>query len=157
MLPKFDLLVYDFDGVLTDNTVYVDQNGIETVRVNRADGLAISMLKNEGRTQLILSTETNPVVSKRAEKLGIPVIQGSESKLICLKNYCNAHNINLKNVLYIGNDINDYEVMTEVGYKICPADAHKSITKISDMVLSSKGGYGVIREFYDVLNKEGNL
>ena len=112
MLPKFDLLVYDFDGVLTDNTVYVDQNGIETVRVNRADGLAISMLKNEGRTQLILSTETNPVVSKRAEKLGIPVIQGSESKLICLKNYCNAHNINLKNVLYIGNDINDYEVMT---------------------------------------------
>ncbi len=157
MLPKLDLLVYDFDGVLTDNTVYVDQNGIETVRVNRADGLAISMLKNEGRTQLILSTETNPVVSKRAEKLSIPVIQGSESKLVCLKNYCIAHNINLKNVLYVGNDINDYEVMTEVGYKVCPADAHKSIIDISDMVLSSKGGYGVIREFYDVLNKEGNL
>jgi 3-deoxy-D-manno-octulosonate 8-phosphate phosphatase (KDO 8-P phosphatase) len=155
MLPKFNLLVYDFDGVLTDNTVYVDQNGIETVRVNRADGLAISILKNEGFTQLILSTEKNPVVSKRAEKLEIPVIQGSESKLICLKNYCNTHNINLKTVLYIGNDINDYEVMTQVGYKVCPADAHISIIEISDMILSSKGGYGVIREFYDVLNKEG--
>ena len=80
MFSNVVLFVYDFDGVLTDNTVYVDQNGIETVRVNRADGLAISMLKNEGRTQLILSTETNPVVSKRAEKLGIPVVQGSETK-----------------------------------------------------------------------------
>ena len=154
---KFNLLVYDFDGVLTDNTVYIDQHGIETVRVNRADGLAISMLKKEGYTQLILSTEKNPVVSQRAKKLDIPVIQGSESKLSCLTNYCNTHNINLNSVLYIGNDINDYEVMTHIGYKICPNDAHKDIISISDVVLSTKGGSGVIRELYDLIHKEKKL
>ena len=111
---SISLLVYDFDGVLTDNTVYVDQNGQETVRVHRGDGLAISLLKKAGSQQLILSTEKNPVVSKRAEKLGIPVIQGSDSKLICLEKYCKTHNIKLKDVLYIGNDINDYEVMSQV-------------------------------------------
>lgn len=151
MFSSVSLLVYDFDGVLTDNTVYVDQHGTETVRVHRGDGLAISLLKKAGYKQLILSTETNPVVTKRAEKLGIPVIQGSSNKRDALQSYCKENTIDLKTVLYVGNDINDYDVMQCVTYKICPADAVGSIRDISDIVLKSNGGNGVIRELYDKL------
>ena len=151
MFSNVSLLVYDFDGVLTDNTVYVDQHGTETVRVHRGDGLAISLLKKAGYKQLILSTETNPVVTKRAEKLGIPVIQGSANKRDALQRYCQENNIDLQTVLYVGNDINDFEVMNSVKYKICPADAVDSIKEISDIILTTKGGNGVVRELYDKL------
>ena len=151
MFLTLSLLVYDFDGVITDNTVYVDQHGTETVRVHRGDGLAISLFKKAGYKQLILSTETNPVVSKRAEKLGIPVIQGSANKRDALQHYCKKNNIDLQTVLYVGNDINDYDVMQLVKYKICPADAVDSIKAISDVILTIKGGNGVIRELYDKL------
>ena len=154
MILTLSLLVYDFDGVITDNTVYVDQHGTETVRVHRGDGLAISLFKKAGYKQLILSTETNPVVSKRAEKLGIPVIQGSTNKRDALQHYCKKNNIDLQTVLYVGNDINDYDVMQLVKHKICPADAVDSIKDISDDILISKGGNGVIRELYDKLMGE---
>ncbi len=151
MFSPVSLLVYDFDGVLTDNTVYVDQHGTETVRVHRGDGLAISLLKKAGYKQLILSTETNPVVTKRAEKLGIPVIQGSSNKTDTLHTYCKKNNIDLQTILYVGNDINDFNVMQSVKYKICPADAVDSIKDISDVILTTKGGNGVIRDLYDKL------
>ena len=80
MNNQIKLIVYDFDGVMTDNKVYLDQSGNETVRVNRADGLGVSEIKKKGIEQIIISTETNPVVSKRADKLGISCLQGIENK-----------------------------------------------------------------------------
>lgn len=154
MFQSIQLLVYDFDGVLTDNTAYVDENGKETVRVHRGDGMAISLLKKVGYKQLILSTERNPVVTKRAEKLGISVIQGSSNKKEALEQYCNDHNILLESVLYVGNDINDFEVMQIVGVRVCPLDAVACIKEISDYVLNTKGGNGVIRELYDKISLE---
>jgi YrbI family 3-deoxy-D-manno-octulosonate 8-phosphate phosphatase len=152
-LKNIDLIVYDFDGVMTNNKVYVDQNSNEMVQVNRADGLGISEIKKLGIEQIIISTETNPVVSTRAKKLGINCLQGIENKKTALIDYCNCHNYSLKNVAYVGNDINDKEVMEVVGITFCPNDAHESIKNISNHILQAKGGDGVIRELLDLINK----
>ena len=155
-LNKIKLLVYDFDGVMTDNKVYVDQNGNETVQVNRADGLGVSEIKKLGIVQIIISTEKNPVVSARAKKLGINCLQGIENKKIALMDYCNNNKIDLHNVAYIGNDINDKDVMEIVGITYCPADAHTTIKNISDNILNSRGGNGVIRELLDRIENRVN-
>ena len=151
---KLDLIIYDFDGVMTDNKVYVDQNGNEMVQVNRADGLGVSEIKKLGIEQIIISTEQNPVVSTRAHKLGIPCLQGIENKKMALFDYCKENDIDLKNVAYVGNDINDKNVMENTGLTFCPADAHESIKNISDHVLKTKGGHGVIRELFDLINNK---
>ena len=151
---KIKLIVYDFDGVMTDNKVYVDQDGKETVQVNRGDGLGISEIKKLGIEQIIISTEQNPVVSTRAHKLGIPCLQGIENKKMALFDYCKENDIDLKNVAYVGNDINDKNVMENTGLTFCPADAHESIKNISDHVLKTKGGHGVIRELFDLINNK---
>ena len=148
------IFVYDFDGVMTNNKVYVDQNGNETVRVNRADGLGVSEIKKLGIEQIIISTEKNPVVVKRAEKLGIGCMQGIENKKVALIDYCENNNFDLQNVAYVGNDINDKEVMGIAGTTYCPLDAHESIQNISDNILKTKGGDGVIRELLDIINKQ---
>ena len=123
--------MYDFDGVMTDNKVYVDQKGNEMVQVNRADGLGISEIKKLGIEQMIISTEKNTVVSTRAKKLDIKCLQGIDNKKEALKNHCIDNNINLKTVAYVGNDINDKEAMEIVSVTICPADAHDLIKNIS--------------------------
>ena len=145
------LIVYDFDGVMTDNRVFVNQDGKESVVCNRGDGLGINMIKNMSIPQIILSTESNPVVLQRAKKLGIPAINGVENKLNSLSSYCNEKKIIFKNVLYVGNDLNDIDVMEQVGFPICPADAHKQIIKLCSHITKAKGGAGVIRELADWL------
>jgi Low specificity phosphatase (HAD superfamily) len=147
------LIVYDFDGVMTDNMVYLDQDGKESVQINRSDGLGVSEIKKMGIRQLILSTEKNPVVSMRAKKLKIECLQGVDNKQIVLRDYCNQNKIQIKTVAYVGNDINDKEAMEMVGYSFCPSDAHESIKNISHYTLKSKGGGGVSREILDVLNQ----
>ena len=155
-IKNIKLFVYDFDGVMTDNKVYLDQNGNETVKVNRGDGLAVSEIKKQGYLQLILSTEQNIVVEKRASKLNIPFIQGSKNKSLELKNYCQTNNIDLSDVAFIGNDLNDFEVMKIVGYSICPNDAQSEIKLLADLVISKNGGDGVIRELLSKINNEEN-
>jgi N-acylneuraminate cytidylyltransferase len=143
---EIDLIVYDFDGVFTDNRVLVRQDGMESVLVNRADGLGINMIKNLEIPQLILSTETNPVVEVRAKKVGLPILHNSQDKLKTLRTYCHKHGHDLTRVLYVGHDINDLGVMKVVGYPLCPSDAYDEIKKISKFVLSVSGGAGVVRE-----------
>ena len=151
---KIDLLVYDFDGVMTNNKVYVDQNGREMVQVNRADGLGVSEIKKLGIEQIIISTEKNPIVSTRAKKLGIYCLQGIDNKKDVLINFCQKNDYELDYVAYVGNDINDKEVMGIVGFTFCPVDAHGSIKKISNHILDTKGGNGVIRELLDFINNK---
>ena len=150
---KLKLLVYDFDGVMTDNKVYLDQEGNEIVQVNRSDGLGVSEIKKIGIEQIIISTEKNVVVSKRASKLGIFCLQGIDNKKKALINYCNKKRFNLNNVGFVGNDINDKEAMEIAGVKFCPSDSHECIKDISDIILNTKGGDGVIRELMDLLIK----
>jgi len=149
-----DLIAYDFDGVMTDNRVIIFQDGTEAVIVNRADGLGVDRFRSLGIPQLILSTETNPVVKARAAKLHLEIIASCKDKKSALKKYCKKMKYDLSNVVYIGNDINDLEVMKTVGYPIAPADAHVEVKKIAKIITKTMGGDGVIRELLDFFMEE---
>jgi len=149
---EIHLIVYDFDGVMTNNKVTVDQNGVESVIVNRGDGYGVSRIKDLAISQVIISTEVNEVVKHRAKKLGIPAIHGVGDKRCILQDYCVQNNIPLSQVLFIGNDLNDYDAMMSVGYPCCPADAEIEIREISKLIFTSKGGEGVVRELYRYLS-----
>lgn len=148
-IEQIELFIFDFDGVLTNNLVYVDQNGSESVVCSRADGLAFDALRKLNKIAYILSTEKNNVVSSRANKLKVPVYHGIESKVEALNNIVQKHNTTLRNVLYVGNDINDFEVMKICGISACPSDSHNKIIEISNIVLKKSGGNGVIRELLE--------
>lgn len=148
-LKEIDLIVYDFDGVMTDNKVLVSEDGREAVFCNRSDGLAIRKIKGMGVPQIILSTEKDGAVSSRAKKLQVEVIQGVDDKLRTLSDYCEKRNYSLLKVVYIGNDINDLEVMKKVGFAMAPEDAYEPIKKVAKVILNTKGGQGVIRELLE--------
>lgn len=142
--PK--LIVFDFDGVLTDNRVLVFADGSEAVLCNRADGLAFDLFRKEGIPVLILSTEKHPVVAARARKLKVPCLQGVADKKSALEKYCAKAGIKLDTMMYVGNDVNDLAVMRIVGHRVCPADAHPQVRAICETVLRRRGGEGVARE-----------
>ena len=149
---NIELLVYDCDGVLTDNRVIVDENGTESAIFNRGDGYAISRIKDDLKiAQIVVSTEKNPIVTKRCEKLGIDVINGVGDKASVISNYCKEAGIELNDVMFIGNDLNDECAMNIVGFTGCPQDAEYEITRISKWISEKKGGYGVIRDLYRCL------
>ncbi|NQU81378.1 MAG: HAD hydrolase family protein [Bacteroidetes bacterium] len=150
-INKIQLMVYDFDGVMTNNLVIIFQDGTEAVIVNRADGLGVDRLRALKIPQLILSTETNPVVKARAAKLRLEVIASCKDKKIALINYCDQNNYELRKVVYVGNDLNDLEVMKIVGFPVAPADAHPDIKSLAKLVTKAKGGEGVIRELSDLI------
>ena len=152
-IQKVKIVIFDFDGVMTDNTVIVDQTGKESVVVSRADGMGIGILKKLGYTLLILSSEANPVVHTRADKLGIQCIQGADDKGKILKDYAKKINAQLDEIMYVGNDMNDIPAMEIVGCSVCPKDAHGCAKKKADLILKSNGGKGVVRELADILDK----
>ena len=148
---NIDLFIFDFDGVLTNNIVHVDQNGNESVSCNRSDGLAFDLLRKLQKKVYILSTEKNKVVSSRAEKLKVSVIQGVENKSQVIKEIIKKESCSLEKVLYVGNDLNDYIAMKMCGFTVCPADSHPKIKNISNYVLNKAGGEGVVRELVEDL------
>lgn len=150
-IQQTEALIIDFDGVMTNDRVIVDENGIESVICNRQDGLAVQVLKKLKVNTFILSTETNPVVQARGDKLKIEVFQGSGDKKNSLLEICKVHALNLNKTIYIGNDLNDYHAMKCCGIKVCPADSHADIIQIADHVLNKKGGEGVLRELTEQL------
>ena len=153
ILDDIDALVFDFDGVLTNNFVYLNQEGVESVACSRADGLAFDVLRKLNKPTFILSTEKNSVVTMRAKKLKIPAIQGVSDKVEAIKELADKKKYNLKSILYVGNDLNDYLVMQVCGYTACPIDSHPRIKEISKYVLNTKGGNGIVRELLEqVLN-----
>jgi 3-deoxy-D-manno-octulosonate 8-phosphate phosphatase (KDO 8-P phosphatase) len=145
-IDKIDAIILDCDGVLTNNLVYLDQNGKETVSFSRSDGLAFDALRKLGKLTYILSTELNPVVSARAQKLKITALQGVTNKVNTLKELAFKDKFDLQNTLYVGNDLNDYHAMKLCGFALCPSDAHQDIKDISSIILKKKGGEGVVRE-----------
>ncbi len=142
-------LVFDFDGVLTDNRVWVDSTGKETVACHRGDGLGFKVLRNLKIPCYILSAETNPVVSARAKKLKIEAFQNVQNKKQGLIRLAGDKKWDLAQVLYVGNDLNDYEAMRLCGYSACPSDSHAKIKKIATHPLKTRGGFGVAREIIE--------
>jgi N-acylneuraminate cytidylyltransferase len=148
---EVELVVFDFDGVMTDDRVYVNQDGIEMVAANRRDGMGVTLLHKAGIKMIIISSEKNPVVQARANKLNIPVIQGVDEKSSILHQYLEENRIDPKNVIFIGNDINDISCFPLVGCAVVVADAHPVALKQADIVLQHKGGRGAVREICDLL------
>ena len=150
LMSDIEMFVFDFDGVLTNNTVYLDQNCLEHVRCSRSDGLAFDVLHKLKKRACILSTEKDLVISARADKLKIIAIQGVDDKAAALISFANTKDFSLDNTLYVGNDVNDYHAMKLCGYTACPSDSHIKIKEISDIiVLKASGGNGVVRELIE--------
>lgn len=150
-------VVFDFDGVFTDNKVWVDQDGIESVRCDRGDGLGFDLLRafiqknNWALNYFILSKEKNPVVSARAQKIQVDCIQCMSDKAAHLKKHLINNNLDPDGLIYLGNDLNDLAAMQIAGFSIAPADSHPLIFKQADLVLERKGGDGFVREFIEML------
>jgi len=142
-------LILDFDGVLTDDRVIVDEHGTESVCCHRGDGLGISRLRETGFPILILSKEKNPVVQARATKLRIPCLQGIDDKAGALSEWTSVNQIDLSRAIYIGNDINDLPVFPLVGCAVAVADAHPEVLASADLILKHPGGHGAVREMTD--------
>ena len=148
-INAIDVIIFDFDGVLTDNSVYLNDSGQEWVKCSRSDGLAFDVFYKLKKSVFILSTEKNKVVSARAKKLKVEVIQSIDNKLDAINLIMDQSNSSLDRVLYVGNDLNDFNIMKLCGYTACPSDSHVSIKNITQFVLNTRGGDGVAREIVE--------
>ena len=145
------LVVSDFDGVLTNNKVIVREDGYESVICDRGDGLGIAMLQELGIPFLVISKESNPVVDARCKKLNVVCFQSVDEKLSILQKIVDERGIELNDVLYVGNDINDLTCLSQVGCSVAVADSHPEVLSMAQIVLRSTGGNGAIRELCELL------
>lgn len=150
-LSGIRILILDFDGVMTDNRVLVMEDGKEGVVCNRSDGLGVGMLRDRGFPIVVISTETNPVVSARCKKLKIPCTQGHEDKLAALKEVLEERGFAMSEAAYVGNDMNDLPCMRAVGLPIAVADAYPEILAVAKLVTKRAGGFGAVREVTDMV------
>lgn len=152
-LDDIDAIIFDFDGVLTDNRVLLDQDGKEWVTCHRGDGLAFDTFRKLKLSVYIVSTEKNPVVSARGAKLKVPVLQGINNKVEALAKLSQDTNLDLSRTLYVGNDLNDLGAIGLCGYSACPADSHFKIKDVTTVTLELNGGTGIARELLEnILN-----
>jgi N-acylneuraminate cytidylyltransferase len=152
-IQKPKIIFTDFDGCLTDDRVWLNQEGEEFVAANRKDGLAIKRLKNLGIQVVITSTETDKVVLARGNKMGVEVLQGLADKAESIDQYLKQKNLSWNDVWYIGNDVNDLGVIEKAKLSISPADAVKKVRKTVDIVLKINGGRGILSEIAAELEK----
>jgi 3-deoxy-D-manno-octulosonate 8-phosphate phosphatase (KDO 8-P phosphatase) len=148
LLARVRFVAFDFDGVFTDNRVWVDERGEELLAFSRSDGLGLRRLDEVGVRYLIVSMERNPIVGARAAKLQAECVQGAEDKLSVLRERVGD---DLEDVAYVGNDINDAECLRAVGLPVVPADAWPEVLPLARLVLSRPGGNGCVRELCDAI------
>jgi len=154
-------IAFDFDGVFTDNKVYVGQDGFESVRCDRADGLGIDFLRAAKERGLlladffVLSKERNPVVEARAAKLHLVCHWGHDDKLTFMSRYFAQSRPGdrdpFRGLMYVGNDLNDLIVMVRAGFSVAPADAHPRVRDAASAVLPQRGGEGFVRAIVERL------
>lgn len=156
-IPEIKLFLTDSDGCLTDGGMYYSEQGDELKKFNTRDGMGFSLLKEHGILTGIITGENTELVRRRAHKLQLDIYKcGIKDKLTCVKQICNELNINLKNVAYIGDDINDLQVIENVGFGCCVSNAHNSLKTKANYITQKKGGEGAIREVIDlILNLRG--
>lgn len=141
------MFLTDCDGCLTDGGMYYSEHGDELKKFNTKDGMGFSILREKGIVTGIITGETVELNRRRAEKLKLDILEtGCKDKAAVVKNLCKKYDVSLENVVYIGDDINDLEVMKIVGYGCCPADAMSQVKEVAKYITKAKGGEGVIRE-----------
>ena len=156
MPTKIELIMLDFDGVITDNRVWTDQNGKETVAAYRSDSILIKDLRERGIETMILSSEVNPVVAARAKKMGVEAVHGMglQDKGRVMREILEEKNINAENVIFVGNDLNDLSCFDIAGWSVAVADAFPEVIQAADFVLSKRGGHGAVRELCEIILKK---
>ncbi|HKJ39254.1 MAG TPA: acylneuraminate cytidylyltransferase [Anaerolineales bacterium] len=155
MPKKIELVMLDFDGVVTDNRVWTDQDGKETVAAYRSDSILINDLREKGIETMILSSEVNPVVAARAKKMGVEAIHGMglQDKGRVMREVLEQKNIKAENVIFVGNDLNDLSCFEVAGWSVAVADAYPEVIQAADFVLSKRGGHGAVRELCELILK----
>ena len=143
---SFKYLIMDFDGVLTDNKVKTYSNGLESVVTSKTDSLGLNYFQSSGYKAFIISSEKNEVVQKRAEKLGVKAFHGVANKKKFLFDFMKENKINEKEVIYVGNDMNDLEIFKTDIFCCCPADSINEIKLSANYISDKNGGSGAIRD-----------
>lgn len=151
LLARIRFAVFDFDGVFTDNRVWTDERGEESVACWRGDALGLRRLDEVGVPYLILSTEVNPAVGARARKIRAECVQGVEDKVPVLVEHAGRRGVGLEDTAYVGNDVNDAGCLEAVGLPVVPADAWPDVVPLARWVLTREGGRGCVREFCDAV------
>jgi len=153
IMDRIRLIAFDFDGVFTDNMVYVLEDGTEAVRCFRSDGIGLHKLKKLGIESVIISTEANPVVSARARKLKMRCIQDCQDKRAVLEDLAQEKDITLQQVAFVGNDINDLACLECVGLPIVVQDAYPEVVPVALFQTQRPGGHGAVREICDLFER----
>ena len=155
---KIKLFISDVDGVMTDGGMYYSENGDELKKFNTQDGMAFELLRNAGIKTAIITSENTKIVKNRATKLKIDYLYQGKfegGKLSAAKAICNTENIDMKEVAYIGDDVNCLDLLLNVGLAACPTNSTEKIMNISNIVkLKTKGGDGAVREFVEMILKD---
>lgn len=148
---RIKMVILDVDGTLTDGGVYIDANGVQSRKFNIRDGMGITLLQEKGITVgLISHSRSKAILEERARMLGITyVYSGKERKLDVFHRWMLELSLQGSEIAYVGDDVNDLEIMAESGLSVCPADAHFHVVRVADIVLQKKGGEGCVREFID--------
>lgn len=150
-LLRIKFIVFDFDGVFTDNRVIVNERGEESVICSRSEGAGLDKLRKIGIDLMVLSSEVNKVVQHRAKKLDIYCVNACENKLQKLKEEAQKRGVSFENICYVGNDINDLECLETVGFPVVVADAHDDVIPIAKYQTKKNGGDGAVREICDLI------
>lgn len=149
-VSRIKMFLTDCDGCLTDGGMYYSELGDELKKFNTRDGMALGLMKNNNIITGIITGECTKIVEKRAKKLSVDILeQGCKNKLQCVQKLCAQYSISLDSVLYIGDDINDIELLKAVGISCAPADAMPQVKEVVDYVSACRGGNGVIRDIYE--------
>jgi len=149
LLERVRFAVFDFDGVFTDNRVWVNERGEEALAFSRSDGLGLRRLDDVGVRYMIVSMEQNPIVGARARKLQVDCLQGITDKLTVVKERSADAGVSLEETAFVGNDINDADCLRAVGCPVVPADAWPEVKPLARWILTRGGGGGCVREFCD--------
>ena len=153
LVRRVRLIAFDFDGVFTDNTVYVFQDGREAVRCHRSDGIGLGKLKRLGVDAVIISTEVNPVVTERSRKLGIECFQNASDKHATLAAVLEKRGLSFQQVAFVGNDLNDLSCLQEVLLPIVVNNAHRDVVQHAKYRTDTPGGFGAVREVCDLFER----
>jgi len=157
-LEKIILIVLDVDGTMTDGSIYLDSNLVETKKFNIKDGLGICLAQSAGIDFMMLTGRSSACVEQRANELRIKYIaQGIQDKAAYLKEFMANHKFSSEQIAYIGDDLNDLPAMRYAGVSACPTDAADEVKAYCDFVLTPKGGEGAVRAFIELLFKKKNL
>ena len=158
-MKNIKLIVSDIDGVWTDGSFYYSKEGDSIRKFTTRDSYGVALAKISKIPVLILSGEENPMVKKRMKKLGLKHVKlGVKNKLGTLTEFCKYQKIKLTEVAFLGDDMNDFQLVGKVGFFACPSDAYPLIRKNADKILLTAGGQGSFREFVEyILQQQGHL